>query len=257
MQTIANKQMRLQQLIDMFEHQADSFLRQDFSDDMDIPSLDDYNQYDHVDNPDDVSGKGKVQASFTSSNPTSRSSDGSGMESTNPEEHPIILLSSLGWGWCLSHGFQSLAIKEAKLHHAQANGSIHQICLALGFKAALFCTQVCTAKTQQTKTRAWNAVHSVDTTIHEHAHIYSMVQDLFWNIHEAYVASLELPQLHAKDLNVQTLVLGSEQVRQCNRQQSWLWGFGHTVNDMMKELGWMIVSSHIHLLVLHLCAYLS
>ena len=54
--------MLLQQLIDMFEHQADSFIPQDYSGDSDIPSLEDYDQYDHVDNPDSDSGKGKAQA---------------------------------------------------------------------------------------------------------------------------------------------------------------------------------------------------
>jgi hypothetical protein len=37
---------------------------------------------------------------------------------------------------------KSLAAKEAKLRHAQAGDSIHRIRLALGFKSALFRTQV-------------------------------------------------------------------------------------------------------------------
>jgi hypothetical protein len=254
MEAIDNKRMRLQQLIDMFEHQADSFLlRQDFISDADVPSLDDYDQYDHVDNPDDALGKRKAQARSTSPDPNSRTSDGSGMDHANPEDHPIMLPSSLGWDWCVNHSVQSLAVKEAKLRHAQANGSIHRIRLALGFKAALFRTQVRTAKTQQTKTRAWNAIHSVDTTAHEHARIYSMARDLFRNIREAYVAGPDLPQLHIKDLKVDTLVLGSEQIGQRNRQQSWIWGFGHTVNE---EETWMndcevsyalLVNPYIHI----------
>jgi hypothetical protein len=232
MQTISNKRLRLQQLIDMFEHQADSYiLRQDFSDDADVPPLNDYDQYDHVDNPDDAPGMGKAGARSTLSDAISRTSDGSGMDIINPEDHPIILPSSLGWDWCVSHGLQPLAVKEAKLRCAQANGSIHHIRLALGFKSALFRTHVRTAKTQQTKTRAWNAIHSVDTTVHEHARIYSMARDLFRNIHDAYATGPDLPQLHTKDLNVETLVLGSEKAGQCNKQLSWIWSFGHTVNS--------------------------
>ena len=167
----------------------------------------------------------------TSPEPISRTSDGSGMESANPEDHLIIRPSSLGWAVCVCYGLQSLALKEAKLHHAQANGFIHWIHLALGFKAALFRDHVRPAKTQQTKTCAWNAIHSVDTTVHELAHVYSMANNLYQNIQEAYGAGPHLPQLHIKDMVVETTVLGSEMVGQCNKQLSWIWGFSHTVND--------------------------
>ena len=58
-------------------------------------------------------------------------SDGSGMSPTNRADLPIPLPSTLGWEWCVSHGVQSLAIKEAQLRLAQANESIHKICLSL------------------------------------------------------------------------------------------------------------------------------
>ena len=96
MQTLANKWMHLQQLIDMFEHQADSFISQDYRGNSDIPSLEDYDQYDHVDNLDNDSGEGKAQLHSTSPEPISRTPDGSRMESANPEDHLIMLPSSLG-----------------------------------------------------------------------------------------------------------------------------------------------------------------
>jgi hypothetical protein len=153
------------------------------------------------------------------------------MENPNPEDVPILLPSSLGWEWCASHGVQSLAAKEARLRHAQANDSIHRIRLALGFKSALFRTQVRPAKTQKTKTRAWSAVHNADITVHEHARIYSMARDAYRNIRQARAGGADLPHLHPKDLHVATLVLGSEQVGQRNKQQSWIWSFGLTVED--------------------------
>ncbi|KAH8982005.1 hypothetical protein EDB86DRAFT_2767745, partial [Lactarius hatsudake] len=103
-------------------------------------------------------------------------SDISGMEGTNAEDIPILLPSTLGLDWCIQHGVRSLAIKEAKLRYAQANDSIHRIRLALGFKSALFRTQVRSAQTQKTKTRAWTAVQNVDTTVHEHARNYGMAR---------------------------------------------------------------------------------
>ncbi|KAF8258658.1 hypothetical protein EI94DRAFT_1707799 [Lactarius quietus] len=141
--------------------------------------------------------------------PLSLASDGSGMDSPNPEDLPILLPSSLGWHW---------------------------ICLALGFKSALFRTQVRSANTQQTKTCAWSTISSVDTTVHEHARIYSMARDAFWNIQQAHPDALELLTLTPQDLHVATLVLGSDKPGQRNTQQSWIWSFGQTSED---EGTWM------------------
>ena len=229
-QIIENKRNRLQKLIDMFEHQADSFiLHQHPTDDSPISALDDYNQYDHVDDMENSIDTDEEHAG--PSNHFLRALDGSEMESPNPEHLPILLPSSIGFEWCASHGVQSLAVKEARLRYAQANDSIHRIRLALGFKSALFRTQVRPAKTQKTKTRAWNAIYGVDTTVHEHARIYSMARDAYRNIRQAAVPEADLPPLHPKDLHVATLILGSEQAGQRNKQQSWIWGFGKTVED--------------------------
>ena len=114
---------------------------------------------------------------------------------------------------------------------AQANESIHKICLALGFKSAIFCTQVRTANSQQKKTHAWNVVKSVDTSVHEHAHIHSLACNAYWVVQKALSNGPDLPQLVPHDLHVVTLVLGSDKVGQCNKQQSWIWGFGQKSED--------------------------
>ncbi|KAI9429321.1 hypothetical protein H4582DRAFT_1764265, partial [Lactarius indigo] len=167
----------------------------------------------------------------------------SGMDATNPEDFPVLLPSSLGWEWCVRHGFQSLAEKEVQLRHAQASESIHGICLALGFKSALFHTQVRPAHTQQTKTCTWNAIHNVDTNVCEHACIYSMAWDAYRKLRKAAPIPQDLPKLHSKDLCVATLVLGSQQVGQRNTQQSWIWGFGNTTED---DGTWMDDFERVH-----------
>jgi hypothetical protein len=216
----------------MFERQADSFLlHQSGIDDPTISSLGHYDEYDHVDDIGNSNSKDAKHSGPTSHHTPQQTLAGSGMESLNPEDLPILLSSSLGWEWCASHGVKSLAIKEAQLRHAQANDSIHRIRLALGFKSALFRTQVRPANTQQTKTRAWNAVHSVDTTVHDHARIYSMARDAYRRIRQGYPDGPDLPQLSLKDLHVATLVLGSEQAGQRNTQTSWIWSFGQTTED--------------------------
>lgn len=231
-QVIENKQGHLQKLIDKFQHQADSFiLHQHGLDHPRISSLNDYDQFDNVDLPDSSPGFSAEESGSSLQKSTPRTSDGSGMDHLNPEDLPILLPSTLGWEWCTSHGVKVLAAKEAQLRIAQANESIHRIRLALGFKSAIFRTQVRSAKSQQTKTRAWNAVKSVDTTVHEHARIYSLARDAYRAIRHAHPKGPDLPQLVPQDLHVATLVLGSEKTGQRNKQQSWIWGFGQQSED--------------------------
>ena len=84
---------------------------------------------------------------------------------------------------------------------------------------------------QQKKTHAWNAVKGVNTTVHEHAHIYTLTCDAYRVIHWAYPKGPDLPLLVPHDLHVATLALGSDKVGQCNKQQSWIWGFGQKSED--------------------------
>ena len=157
-------------LIDKFQHQADTFiLHQHGLDHPKISPLDDYDQFDNVDSS---LGSDEGEGGPSRHRTSPRTSDGSWMDHINPEDLPILLPSTLGWMSYVSNGVKSLAAKEAQLWVAQANESIHRIHLALGFKSAIFHTQVRTANSQQKKTCAWNAVKSVDTTVHEHAHIY-------------------------------------------------------------------------------------
>ncbi|KAN0136042.1 hypothetical protein V8E53_006203, partial [Lactarius tabidus] len=140
------------------------------------------------------------------------------------------LPSTLGWKWCIQNNVQSLAEKEAKLCIAQATDAIHSMCLALGFKSALFCGKVRPANTQQTKTRAWDAIHSVDATAHQHARNYSAAREAYLRILQAYPVGPELPQLHLSDLRISTIILDPAKGRQCNTQIPWIWSFGKSVH---------------------------
>ena len=225
-QIIENKRSRLQKLIDMFEHQADAYLlHHKPAENVPVSSLGDYSEFDFVDTSGDSDVRHPTNASIQEA---LRSSDGSGTEDANAEDISILLPSTLGWEWCVRHGVQSLARKEARLRHAQANDAIHSMRLALGFKSAMFREQVRHAKTQQTKTRAWDAIHSADTTVQQHARNYSMARDAYLKIKLAYEDGQELRQLRSEDLRVHTTILGAEQVGQRNKQLPWIWGFGHT-----------------------------
>ena len=223
-QILENKRTRLQKLIDMFAHQSDVFLlNHDSTEDIPMPSLGDYSEYDHVDDIDE-SGAPFYSDDFQSDHlDTPNIKDG--LE-TNAEDIPILLPSSLGWAWCDEKGLQALAEKEAKLRYAQATDSVHRIRLALGFKAALFRTEVRHSRTQKTKTRAWAAVHSVDASVHEHARNYSMARDAYCNVIDPSGQSPKLRQLELADLHVETFAIGPGQVGQRNKQLPWIWSFG-------------------------------
>ena len=232
-QILENKRNRLQKLIDMFEHQADTFLRiHQPIEDVQMSCIGDYAEYDHADESGD---SGNIQASEMSSsghNHALHTSEGSRMDERISEDIPLPLPSSLGWEWCSSHGIRSLAMKEARLRYGQANDSIHRIWLALGLKSALFRTQVRGARTQRTKTRAWSTIHGIDTTVHEHARNYSMARDAYLKLQDpsGRHPDPELPAFLPTDLQVSTTVLGAAQVGQRNKQLPWIWSFGTSAN---------------------------
>jgi hypothetical protein len=239
-QVIENKRSRLQKLIEMFEHQADSYLlRHRSTDNSPISSLADYSEFDHLDNLDGSKGLAFTSPSSSAYHHAPKVSDGSGTDNINAEDISILLPSSLGWEWCVGHSVQSLAKKEARLRHAQANDAIHSMRLALGFKSALFRDQVRHAKSQRTKTRAWDAIHSVDTTVHQHARNYSMARDAFLKIQHAYEDGPELPKLRSEDLRVSTAILGSAQIGQRNTQLPWIWSFGTNTDNLDQDGTWM------------------
>ena len=89
----------------------------------------------------------------------------------------------------------------------------------------LFRTQVRDARTQKTKTRAWTAIHTVDTTVHEHARNYCMARDAYRKVQDPLGVSQDLPPLLPTDLRVNTTILGAAQVGQRNKQLPWIWSF--------------------------------
>ncbi|KAH9013590.1 hypothetical protein EDB85DRAFT_1899632 [Lactarius pseudohatsudake] len=225
-QILENKRNRIQKLIDMFKHQADAFLPHlRATDDAPVWSLGDYAEYDNADDIDDSSNPGPTSSGR---HHRSQTSDDSEIESLNAEDIPllrVLLPSSLGWEWCTSHSVKSLAMKEAKLRYAQASDSIHRIRLALGFKSALYQTQV------------------VDSTVHQHARNYSMAQDAYLKVQDASGLFPELQPLRLTDLRVSTAILGAAQVGQRNTQLAWIWSFG---NSERQDGTWMDEFNRVH-----------
>lgn len=228
-QILENKRARLQKLIDMFAHQSDIFLNHEHTEeDVPIAALGDYSEYDQADDIDESGVPQISEPAHLGEHQRRYVTDSSGV---NAEDIPLLLPSSLGWDWCVLHGHTSLAKKEATLRYAQATDAIHRIRLALGFKSALFRTQVRHARTQKTKSRAWTAVHSVDAAVHDHSRIYSMARDAYIKASDPSGDYPALPLLQVTDLRVDTSILGAAEVGQRNRQLPWIWSFGTSTSQ--------------------------
>jgi hypothetical protein len=254
-QVIENKRSRLQKLIEMFEHQADSYLlRHKALDNVPIALLTDYSEFDNVDALDDSESQTPPQLLSPISPPAPHFSDDSSIDQINAEDLSILLPSSLGWQWCIKNNLQGLAEKEAKLRIAQANDAIHSVRLALGFKSALFHSQVRPANTQRTKTRAWDTIHSIDATAHQHARNYSMAREAYLQIQEAYPVGPELPQLQVADLRVGTTIINAAEVGQRNCQLPWIWSFRSTVDE---HGTWMHECNLIYIVDLNMLTWFS
>ena len=198
-QILENKWACLQKLIDMFSHQSSAFILSHASTDNNVPiiPLGDYSEYDQADDIDESGVPKPSEPAYPRQHHRQYVTDGFGL---NAADVSLFLPSSLGWNWCISHGHESLAKKEAMLHYTQATDAIHSIHLTLGFKSALFQTQVQHARTQQTKSRAWSAVHSVDVAVHDHARMYSMARDAYNKVLDPSGESLALPLLQVTNL---------------------------------------------------------
>jgi hypothetical protein len=111
-----NKRTRLQSLSEIFQHQADPFiLRHSHAEDSAISYMGADDLYNDVDYSNMTTPIGPEHPYASSAQLSSWPSDGSGMDSPNPKDLPILLPSSLEWNWCFAHNAQSLATKEAWL----------------------------------------------------------------------------------------------------------------------------------------------
>ncbi|KAN0135311.1 hypothetical protein V8E53_006876, partial [Lactarius tabidus] len=235
-QILENKRAHLQKAIDIFSHQSDAFIiHHEFSEDVSLLAMSDYSEYDNADNMYESRVLGHSDRAHRSHH-----TEGSG---ANAEDFTLTLPSSLGWEWCIQKGNKALANKEARLRFAQATDAIHKICLVLGFKSTLFRTQVRHSRTQKTKSRAWTAIRSIDTSVHEHARNYSMARDAYIKVFDPSRGFPELLPLQLADLSVKTVILGAVELGQRNQQCPWIWSFGTSTK---KDGEWMDDFNRVH-----------
>ncbi|KAI6001994.1 hypothetical protein EDD15DRAFT_2192690 [Pisolithus albus] len=96
-----------------------------------------------------------------------------GRASSNDPTSPYLPLpSKFGSAYCKAKKLHRLAQMELELRMGQANDALHGLRLALADKAVIFRGVVRPATNYSMRTRAWQMIHSIDTSVKQCAAIY-------------------------------------------------------------------------------------
>ncbi|KAI6026681.1 hypothetical protein BKA83DRAFT_4124303 [Pisolithus microcarpus] len=90
----------------------------------------------------------------------------------DPTSSCLTLPSMFGIDHCKANKFHRLAQMELELRIGQANDALHGLRLALADKAVIFRGAVRPATNYSMRTRAWQMIHSIDSSIKQCATIY-------------------------------------------------------------------------------------
>jgi hypothetical protein len=231
---IALRRSRLQEKINSFQKQAAKLLNTVSSDGDD--SWDDTPATEsHTGEEFDGVGEGEDNDEGTSSAEATQTAEGRrqtqllGIKSPDPEncvdaEHIALHLPShLGRDWCNINAAEDLAKAELRLREGQLNDSLHHVRIALGHKSYLFRNEVRPARSQRLKTRAWQGVHNVESTVQHHARVYTRARKAIADL-GADASLLERYKiLTRQDLSVKTSVIAPHVRGQRNKSLPWFW----------------------------------
>ncbi|KAI0258462.1 hypothetical protein BC834DRAFT_847349 [Gloeopeniophorella convolvens] len=235
---------RLLKQIDDFHHQVEHFLlyNQQLGDAPLFP-IDSFAAFDDVDDLGDTSCDAVESCKAKSRKKHNLGGWHRGLGGALIEEQDIMLLSTLGLAWCGENGCLAAVDKELQLHIAQVHDAIQKICLALGFKAALYRTKVYYAQKKWTKSRAWGEVIIQEGKVQESAWIYSACHKAVKYLRGLEASMDDLPLLSREHLGVHNLLLGAEPRGQRNTQLLWVWSFGRW---NVPEGTWIDDFNHVH-----------
>jgi len=110
-----------------------------------------------------------------------------------------------------------------ELRYGQANNALHAIRIGISHKAGLFRGKVRAASSQQTRTRAWDAVISSEANIQYQAKIYSRARYAMVQLDAPSEMLEKYKILRKHDLVARTSVLNPNIQRHQNEQLAWFW----------------------------------
>ena len=116
-----------------------------------------------------------------------------------------------------------LAEMEMQLRQGQANDALHQIRFHLGFKSVLFRTKIRINKSQKYKTRSWNEVLSIESTIQHHAQVYALARDAMIKLGADANILNRYQILKREHLKAKTFLIDPSMPGTKNAELAWFW----------------------------------
>lgn len=224
------KRLQLQERVDAFQKQAAGLLNAVSGDEDD--SWDDVSErevyagieFDGIDEDNDE-GASSAEASggHLSHHQAQWLGNSSPDKCIDAEHISLHLPSHLGRNWCNKNGTKDLAKAELHLREGQLNDTLHQIRICLGHKSYLFRNNVCPARTQRLKTRAWSEVHAVESTVQHHARVYMWARQAIQDLGAETSLLGRYKVLRCQDLSIKTTVIDPHVRGQRNGSLPWFW----------------------------------
>jgi hypothetical protein len=219
---IAVRRSRLQERVDSFQKQAATLLNAVSSDGDD--SWDDTPATEnHTGEEFDGAGEGEDDDEGTEAAEGRRQTQLSIPDCVNAEHISLHLPSHLGRSWCNANAAEDLAKAEIRLREGQLNDSLHHIRISLGHKSYLFRNEVRPARSQRLKTRAWQGVHNVESTVQHHARVYTRARKAMVDLGADAPLLERYKVLTRQDLSVKTSVIAPQVRGQRNKSLPWFW----------------------------------
>ncbi|KIK73023.1 hypothetical protein PAXRUDRAFT_127159, partial [Paxillus rubicundulus Ve08.2h10] len=152
------------------------------------------------------------------------------------DEEILPLPSNIGANQCRDHGVGHLVDDELCLQQGQANDALHNIQIDLSHRSFLYRTAVRQAKhSQQMKSRAWDAVHHVNTALNVHTVIYHRCCKAMIALGRTPVLLQQYQELKQEHLQSKTIKIDPSVTGTHGENLPWFW----TMNTDLEAGNWM------------------
>jgi len=211
---------RLASRVEDFNRQSSRYIYTDEADEAD--EADDLNTQETSDFEDDAD-KSADDDWEHQSNIYVPDADLSASTAVTPESMSLNLPSTLGRDKCEALGIKSLARKELRLRRGQANDTLHQLRVELGYKAFIHRTTVRHANSQQKATRARSLVQASSATITRLRCIYNCSRTAMVRLGASTHTLDHYKVITDADLRVSTAIQDPRVTNAADTALSWIW----------------------------------
>lgn len=152
----------------------------------------------------------------------------------------LPLPSSIGIDCCKQAGILDLAEQELQLRYGQANDTLYQIHLALGYKSHLYRESVRKADSQRQKLRSFDQVSMVKSTVQINAQIYSLARQAMISLKAPTSIMSKYRRLEKSDLKVTTALINPQAHGLGSASSNFLgWIWTIDIDEARNDTGWM------------------